>query len=187
VDGRTVTVRITGDDPRGRARPVYLRVERRDGERWTTIADDGSWSTTLRWQADPWVVTVTWRPDDPGVYRLVWLDRDGRELPSQEVEVPAEWLPVEACTLPTAEQPLRAQEFAQLLRGATVVRHDAQRATVRVATVLEPQVRELVARESACCSFFTFTVRATPAAVEPGIEVTAEQVAVLDSLVALGG
>ncbi|WP_078591537.1 neutral/alkaline ceramidase [Streptomyces megasporus] len=55
---------------------TYLRVERTEGGAWRTVADDGDWSTTFRWQRDGIAaskVTVTWDvPADvePGIYRI---------------------------------------------------------------------------------------------------------------------
>ncbi|MGA5300281.1 hypothetical protein ACPCHT_10155 [Nucisporomicrobium flavum] len=78
------------------------------------------------------------------------------------------WAP-EACTLPTAERPLRLAEFdalfASAARGVDPV--TPTRAVIRLAGPrgLAATVRDLTAREAACCSFFAFTVTATPAAV----------------------
>lgn len=80
----------------------------------------------------------------------------------------------DACTLPTVEQPLRVAEFDRLL--ATAVRQvetvTAQHLRLRLAGAagLESTVRDLTARESDCCSFFTFTV--TPVATHDGEAVT---------------
>ncbi|MET7639939.1 neutral/alkaline ceramidase [Streptomyces sp. NPDC005438] len=55
---------------------TYLQVQRLDGGEWTTVADDGDWSTTFRWKRDGVAaskVTVTWeipQDADPGEYRL---------------------------------------------------------------------------------------------------------------------
>ena len=67
------------------------------------------------------------------------------------------WVP-ESCTLPTVEQPLRVAEFDHLftetLRGVECTRESVLR------LVLEPEAeqraRELAAKESECCTFFTF-------------------------------
>lgn len=73
----------------------------------------------------------------------------------------------DACTLPTAERPLRLAEFDDLF--ATAVRDvepiGATRARMRLTGPpgLEAAVRDLTARETGCCSFFTFTVTAEPA------------------------
>ncbi|MET8093480.1 hypothetical protein [Micromonospora sp. NPDC005220] len=71
------------------------------------------------------------------------------------------WVP-EACTLPTADRPLRLSEFDDLF--ATVVREvepaSSTHARMRLTgpAGLTATVRDLTARETACCSFFTFTV-----------------------------
>ncbi len=69
-----------------------------------------------------------------------------------------EWVPA-TCTLPIAEQPLRVDEFDELLGTVLGLR----RVTPTLVTfVLAPgpsvvsTVRDLIRRESACCSFFTF-------------------------------
>ncbi|MET8255607.1 hypothetical protein [Micromonospora sp. NPDC005197] len=68
----------------------------------------------------------------------------------------------DACTLPTAQQPLRLAEFAELF--ATAVREvdqlDATHTRLRLAgpAGLAATVRDLAARETECCSFFDFTV-----------------------------
>jgi hypothetical protein len=78
------------------------------------------------------------------------------------IEVP------DACTLPTAERPLRLAEFDALF--ATAVRavepvgptHARMRLTGPAG--LAATVRDLTARETECCSFFTFTITPEPAA-----------------------
>ncbi|MFI6163183.1 hypothetical protein ACVMYR_12845 [Micromonospora sp. PTRAS2] len=98
----------------------------------------------------------------------------------------ASW-PPDACSLPTAEQPLRLAEFDQLF-------HDAVRRADRLsprrlrlhldgAAEVERTVRDLTARESACCSFFTFNVaRPRPEALTLNVQVPAAHVDVLDAL-----
>jgi hypothetical protein len=72
---------------------------------------------------------------------------------------PAGWAPA-ACTLPTAERPVRLAEFDDLF--ATAVRGIDRRSptlltlTLATAPGRAEQVRELTRRETACCSFFTF-------------------------------
>ena len=77
-----------GDDPRGPARPSYLRVDAGDG---TVVADDTDWSTTVRWRRDDagFTATVTWRVPEvaAGAHRVVWLDADGAEHRSDAVTV----------------------------------------------------------------------------------------------------
>jgi hypothetical protein len=81
---------------------------------------------------------------------------------------PADWVPVEACTRPTAEQPLRVAEFDALFAAALrTVEHPAGAAT-RARLVLAGgadlpgRVRRLVDAETACCSFFTFRITPLP-------------------------
>jgi hypothetical protein len=72
-------------------------------------------------------------------------------------------LPIEDfCTLPTAAQPMRVKEFDELFRYQ--VGQPRRTGPHRVefsfpsADGLSAQVSDLVARESACCSFFEFTI-----------------------------
>jgi hypothetical protein len=73
----------------------------------------------------------------------------------------------DACTLPTAERPLRLAEFDALF--STAVREveavSPTRARMRLSgpAGIEAVVRDLAGRETQCCSFFTFTVTAQPA------------------------
>lgn len=73
----------------------------------------------------------------------------------------ADWVS-HACTLPTAERPLRVAEFDRFFDDA--LRGVDRLASTRLRLWLDPaaeaRVRDLVARESACCSFFDFTVTA---------------------------
>jgi len=68
------------------------------------------------------------------------------------------WVP-ESCALPTVEQPLRVAEFDQLFADALLGVERAAPTVLRLA--LEPaadqRARELAARESECCAFFSFT------------------------------
>ena len=98
----------------------------------------------------------------------------------------ADWVPVDACTLPTAEQPLRVQEFDGLFRDHPAELQTAPgRAvlTFRGGDDLASLVRDLADRESACCSFFRFEVTAADGAVRLTVEVPAERQDVLDALV----
>ncbi|MEV0570050.1 hypothetical protein [Dactylosporangium sp. NPDC050588] len=94
----------------------------------------------------------------------------------------------DACTLPTAERPLRLAEFDALFSSAvrSVEVVSPTRARMRLAgpAGLEATVRDLAARETACCSFFTFTVTPGPAdgALVLDIQVPAAYTDVLASL-----
>jgi len=66
------------------------------------------------------------------------------------------------CTLPTAALPARLTEFDELFRRQVnmprwISSHQVE-FTFASADGLYAQVSDLVARESACCSFFEFTI-----------------------------
>ena len=99
------------------------------------------------------------------------------------------WASVEACTLPTAERPLRLAEFDDLF--ATTLRSVEKTEPTRARLLLtgDDEVAERTQRlaeaESSCCSFFTFGV----STLEPGlvafdIEVPVAYADVLAGLVA---
>ncbi|MFI0451859.1 hypothetical protein [Actinomadura sp. 6N118] len=71
------------------------------------------------------------------------------------------WVP-SACTLPTAQQPLRVAEFDAFFAGAVqgVTRIDRTRLSwdLEFSPEVAAQAAGLAARENGCCSFFTFTV-----------------------------
>lgn len=96
------------------------------------------------------------------------------------------WVP-DACTLPTAEQPLRQAEFDALFTAAVRDGERLGRRHLRVTlagdAAVEASVRDLAARETQCCSFFTFTIT-TPShdRIQLDIEVPAGSVDVLDAL-----
>jgi hypothetical protein len=81
------------------------------------------------------------------------------------------WASVEACTLPTVERPLRVAEFDDLfatsLRSADL---GGTRARLLLAgdEALPGRVRRLTDAESACCSFFSFTITALPGKTSEG-------------------
>ena len=89
-----------------------------------------------------------------------------------------------ACTLPAAERPLRQAEFDTLF--ATAVRGQRRSAATRLRLVLDPaaehEARDLTARETACCSFFTFTLTSVGDDLLLDIEVPPAHAQVLDSL-----
>ncbi len=95
------------------------------------------------------------------------------------------WVP-EACTLPTAEQPLRAKEFDDLFRDAVTAMHRVDSERARLVLRPEPTVAgraaDLAVRESQCCSFFGFAVTATGGQLSLDITAPPGQVAVLDAL-----
>jgi hypothetical protein len=96
----------------------------------------------------------------------------------------------DACTLPTVERPLRLAEFdtlfATAVRGVEPVAADQVRMSLVGPVGLADTVRDLTARETECCSFFTFTITAHPTAdgeaLTLDIGVPATHTAVLASL-----
>ncbi|WP_197093419.1 hypothetical protein [Nonomuraea sp. SBT364] len=95
------------------------------------------------------------------------------------------WAP-SACTLPTAEQPLRVAEFDALFAEAVqgVARPDRTR--LRLDLVFSPgnaaRAAELAARENGCCSFFTFVLTIADGSLALEVAVPPEQAEVLDAL-----
>ncbi|GIE81738.1 hypothetical protein Aph02nite_76880 [Actinoplanes philippinensis] len=93
------------------------------------------------------------------------------------------WAP-EACTLPTAERPLRVAEFDDLF---TTALRDQQRLSPTLLRwhldpAAEAMARNLTARETGCCSFFSFAFTTDGGALRVDVEVPATQVEVLDAL-----
>jgi hypothetical protein len=98
----------------------------------------------------------------------------------------------DACTLPTAERPLRLAEFDALFTAAVrrVETVSPTHARMRLSgpAGLDVTVRDLAARETQCCSFFTFTVTPQPGGAAEGealvldVEVPAAYAEVLSSL-----
>ena len=95
------------------------------------------------------------------------------------------WAPVDACTLPTADQPLRVAEWDDLF--ATSLRI-VERGPTRARLVLSgdddlaDRVQRLADAETACCSFFTFTVTPLADGVVLGIDVPPARADVLTAL-----
>ncbi|MFE9446203.1 hypothetical protein ACFYO2_46565 [Streptomyces sp. NPDC006602] len=98
-----------------------------------------------------------------------------------------DWVP-QSCTLPTEERPLRVAEWDGLLaeRLREVSRPEPLRLRLDLGgdTSVEAQVRELVEKETGCCSFFTFTVTADTGALLLDISVDEVHAPVLDALAA---
>ena len=66
-----------------------------------------------------------------------------------------------SCTLPSADRPLRLAEFADLFRASAhqVNRISPTRLRLRLDDdpAIDATARDLAARETSCCAFFTFT------------------------------
>jgi hypothetical protein len=71
------------------------------------------------------------------------------------------WAP-DACTLPTKQVPLRVAEFNDLFARALHTLTPPEPTWLRLGLEDSPQVEatvaDLVARETACCSFFDFAI-----------------------------
>ena len=80
-------------------------------------------------------------------------------------------MPVESCTLPTSEQPLRVAEFDDLFAASLrAVEHPGDdavhtRLVLSGDETLAARVQRLADAESSCCSFFAFSV--TPLEPDP--------------------
>lgn len=91
----------------------------------------------------------------------------------------------DACTLPTAERPPRLAEFDALF--ATNVRRIERRgADVRMHLTgddgLTDLVRDLIERETSCCSFFTFNLTGTDQDLTLDVSVPLARQEILDAL-----
>jgi hypothetical protein len=92
--------------------------------------------------------------------------------PPRPGPAPAEWVPVDTCTLPTVEQPLRVAEFDALFAASlrAVKRPPGAATGARLVLAgdesLRDRVQRLVDAETSCCSFFTFSI--TPLAADTG-------------------
>jgi hypothetical protein len=93
------------------------------------------------------------------------------------------WVPP-ACTLPTADQPLRIAEFADLVAHAAVHRPEPTRVTLGLEPTPEVAATAagLAMRETACCSFFTFTLTVTEGRLDLDVTVPAGHEDVLAGL-----
>ncbi|MET8845968.1 hypothetical protein [Amycolatopsis sp. NPDC004625] len=98
------------------------------------------------------------------------------------------WTPVDACTLPTADQPRRLAEFDGLFGTSlsSLRREHPQWLRLRLAggVDVETAARDLTAREAECCSFFDFRVSREDAEVIVDVRVPPDKAVVLDGLVA---
>ena len=96
--------------------------------------------------------------------------------------VAGDWAP-DACTLSTAERPLRVAEFDDLF--TFVVRAERRAPTLLdlvLRRIVEAPAKDLARRESECCSFFTFGFEADGDDVVMHIGVPPQHIDVLDAL-----
>jgi hypothetical protein len=95
-----------------------------------------------------------------------------------------DWVP-QACTLPTAEQPLRVAEFDDLFASGLLgqERLAPTRLQLRLDAAVEATARDLTARETSCCSFFGFDyTSAVDGELQVDVTVPQAHVDVLDAL-----
>jgi hypothetical protein len=97
------------------------------------------------------------------------------------------WVP-QSCTLPTEERPLRVAEWDALFseRLASLSRPQPLHLRLDLAggEGVEERIRDLVERESGCCSFFTFNTTLGEDLIRLEISVDQAHEAVLDTLAA---
>ncbi|MFI6180429.1 hypothetical protein ACIA8R_33145 [Nonomuraea sp. NPDC051191] len=109
---------------------------------------------------------------------------------TQDITLDRGWAP-SACTLPTAEQPLRVAEFDALFADAVQGLTRPESTRLRLDLVFGPgtaaRTAELTARENGCCSFFTFTLIIADGCLTLDVSVPPERVDVLDALQARAG
>lgn len=95
------------------------------------------------------------------------------------------WVP-DVCTLPSADVPARAAELDELV--AASVRDASRLDAGRLRLELDPgpdvagKAARFAARETACCSFFTFTLTVDDAGLRLDVAVPPERASVLDAL-----
>jgi hypothetical protein len=108
----------------------------------------------------------------------------------EKIEVGAGWVP-QACTLPTAERPLRVAEFESLFAEAVIEVERLSAVRIRLGLRRGPgiagRVAELAVAETGCCSFFTFVLTVTGEGLFLDVEVPVQHVEILDALAAVGG
>jgi hypothetical protein len=98
-----------------------------------------------------------------------------------------DWVP-SSCTLPTVEQPLRRAEFDALFADDVVSVDQTTPLDVRFELRADPEVAgraaNLAAKETGCCSFFTFDLTITDGTVGMVVSTESPHEAVLAALTA---
>jgi hypothetical protein len=109
---------------------------------------------------------------------------DGSAM-SEAAGAAGSWAP-DACTLPTAERPLRAADFdavfAATVRGLDRVGPTRLRLDLEPSPQAAARTAELAAAETGCCSFFTFALTAAGGALTLDITVPQQYAPVLAAL-----
>ncbi|MER7591056.1 hypothetical protein ABTW72_26320 [Micromonospora sp. NPDC127501] len=96
---------------------------------------------------------------------------------------PQAWVP-ESCTLPRGQRPLRLAEFDDLFAAALLAQQRLSPTELRwrLDPTAEATARDLIGRESSCCSFFSFALAAGTGTLRLDVQVPAAHVDVLDAL-----
>jgi hypothetical protein len=98
---------------------------------------------------------------------------------------PIDWVP-SSCSLPTEDRPLRVAEFDALfaahLRDVSRISDTAVELVLVGGDPVADTARDLADQETACCSFFTFAVRAEGQTVRVRVDVPPNQADVLTAL-----
>jgi hypothetical protein len=93
-----------------------------------------------------------------------------------------DWAP-DACTLPTAQRPVRLAEFDDLFASVRELRRSRPALLdLVIPSAAETAARDLAERESACCSFFGFDFLREGERVVMRIGVPPEYIDVLDAV-----
>ncbi len=86
-----------------------------------------------------------------------------------------DWVPVDECTLPTAELPLRVAEWDHLFRSVRAVERPDGSTHARLILAgddgLATTTQRLADAETACCSFFTFTVTTSDRGADVALDI----------------
>jgi hypothetical protein len=106
---------------------------------------------------------------------------------TENLMVDDDWVPA-ACTLPTAEQPLRRREFDDLFAEDVLSVNRLSPLQVRFGLRPEAGVAaraaSLAAKETSCCSFFTFGLTITDGTVSMTVSTEPAHGEVLAALIA---
>lgn len=86
--------------------------------------------------------------------------------------------------MPSGQQPLRLAEFDYLFATALLAQQRLSPTELRwrLDPTAEATARDLIDRESSCCSFFSFTLAADTGTLCLDVQVTVAHVDVLDAL-----
>jgi thioredoxin len=138
--------------------------------------------TLVMFNAGSQVGRVVGAQAEPAVRALVSTALDRSPAASRP------WVAPDACTLPTAEQPLRVAEFDDLFTTSVTWVDRPETTRLLLGLPSDPAVAaraaDLAMRESGCCSFFTFALTVSGARLQLEVTVPEARTDVLDGLAA---